>query len=59
MANKIFDFDVNKPYCGVCGAQGVPLRKLPYRGCDDDQHVCKDREACKARFKAQLKARMG
>lgn len=45
-------FDSTKPYCGNCGAQGVPLRKLPYRGCDDDQHVCKDLKACKARREA-------
>jgi len=45
-------FDPDKPYCGNCGAQDVPLRKLPYRGCDDDQHVCRDRAACRARMNA-------
>lgn len=45
--------DPEKPYCGNCGAQDVPLRKLPYRGCDDAQHICRDVQACRQRRKEQ------
>jgi hypothetical protein len=41
--------DFNKPYCGNCGAQDVPLKRL-HNGSDDDQHVCKDRKACAIRI---------
>jgi hypothetical protein len=41
--------DWTKPYCGNCGAQGVPLGRINVRVSDDPQHVCRDRKACEKR----------